>query len=517
MTLRAFVSPFGDRAASDGDALVFAEAVREVSERSSPVILWVSRSATVDLPGLPIPAHVSLAFAPGAVLTLPPSGRIEHLGRLDAGVERRFELADGARVLLRGPLDEIHASWWGTGPLAVTHALDALWDRYENDREPAPIRLSGPYPLQRPVRVEPPVATVAAVTRPGRDPVVDVVLRGGHYGARGPMTFTVDDVENVGGMPALLAVDGQVTLTLENVGFDTTRSSGRRGAGAALILAGDHDRSHIEGCTFRVGDAKGIDVTVLGLRWRDTYVDSARGLAEGIGLGAFFLLLAAQAGAGRAASRVSVSRCDFEGVPVDKRDVAIPIAVDATAPTMLEVSDCQFRGSYGCGILFMGADLMVTHCAFDNLASPAFSDPSRSADIHLGLREPTTVTGAAPKAHLTATHCVSTSPCFLVGRQGPTTTGSGGALLTNVLHQPTVIIANARNCSIRWIGPYDSQSLVLQGCEFGAEVRQEEGSNNHVVVDIGTRFLRPAAFWSVHSLAVEPVVSLYDPNWPERP
>lgn len=520
MTLGAFISPFDDAPGSADDLSMFRvlQGIEAGTIRgdSLPLILWIARSATLNLGGMVLPPRVTLSFAPGAVLRLQSGASLDLQGRLDAGVERRFELAEGSQVYLRGPLDEIHASWWGAGADSVTHALNALWDRYHQGVDAAPIQLAGPYLLRDTVRVEPPTAVAASVVAAGRDPFFDVVLRGRHYGARSPMTFTVDDVESVGGVTALLAVDGRVTLTLENVGFDATRPSGRRGAGAALILAGEHDRSHIAGCSFRVGDGNGIEVTAFGLGLRGVYADASRGLAAATG---FFALLAGSAllaASNRRAARVSVSRCDFEGVPFDKVDTAIPIAVDATAPTMLEVSDCQFRGSYDCGILFMGSDLMVTHCAFDNVASPVFSDPSRRSDIHVGPRELSTITDAAPNAHLTATHCVSTSPCFLVGRQGPTSTGSGGALLTNILHQPNVIILNGANSSVRWIGPYESRSLVLQGCELGAPVRLEGTPRAGVVVNLGTRFTNPMGGEVVGGTA-ESVVGLYDPMSPTRP
>lgn len=522
MTLGSFISPFGGTAAgstsSSGDDLAMFQALHSIEEAertgdAAPVILWIARSATLNI-SVPIPRHVTLSFAPGAVLTLSPSARLDIQGRLDAGTERRFDLRADARVFLRGPLDEIHAAWWGADADAITHALNVLWDRYEHGSEPAPVQLSGPYHLEAPVRVEPP----AAVTR--QDQLVDVVIRGRHYGARSPMTFQVKDVDQVGGMDALLAIDGKVTLTLENVRFDVTRSSGRPGARSALTLAGDHDRSLIEGCTFRLGNAKGIDVTVLGLVWRDAFLDSSRGLSAGVGFGALLILLAGLAAASRKADRVSVSRCDFEGVLPDKAASAIPIAVDATAPTMMDVSDCQFRGAYDCAIAFMGSDLVVTHCAFDCTTNPDAADPLRGVDIHLGPRDPSASDAGgliASTAHLTVTHCVSTSSTFLVGRQPPSSTRSGGALLTNVLHLPRSTPSSDGASSIRWIGPYDRRSLTLQGCELGAPVLLLGVAAEGAVVNLGTRFVGLSGTREeIIGGSADSVVGLFSPIEPPR-
>lgn len=100
---------------------------------------------------------------------------------------------------------------------------------------------------------------------------------------------------------------------------------------------------------------------------------------------------------------------------------------------------------------------------------------------------------AGANAHLTVTHCLSTSPTFLVGRRVFSRGDSGGALLTNVLHQPSGDLQKAAATSIRWGSGYEARSLVLQGCALGAPVRFEGSPVRGVAVDLGSTLDRDPA------------------------
>lgn len=519
--LGSFFSPFGDAPGvgepdvRDGVRLLEAlGAIASSGRGTEPTVLWISRSARLLLRATyEIPRHVTLAFAPGAVLTLGAGATLDIQGRLDAGAERRFDLA-GGRVIFGGPLDEIHAAWWwdgGPGGAAVLRALDVLWERYGRDLDPAPIMLVGPYPLEETLRVVPPDFPQRPLTAP-----LDVVMRGRHHGLGDPMTFRVSDAKSVGALDALLAVDGKVTFTLENVGLDLTRPAGLPEARSALLLTGEYDRSRVESCAFRLSNGTGVHVTALWDIWREIIVE---GLTSGVGsagflapLGAAFTTLlvgaAMQASVTRRASRLVIARCDFEGGGPD----CVGVRIDPVAPTMMDVSDCHFRGEYDRGIAFVGSDLMVTHCAFDNEATLQESEPLRAVDIFLGSREalPAAVVNLpGANAQLTATHCVSTSPTFLVGQRVFTSGDHGGAVLTNVLHQPRSSKATDAVNSVRWMAPYASRSLMLQGCELGAPVRVQGATPPGVVVELGTRFAREPHYISD---SPDPMVDLSPPR-----
>ncbi|MDP3208277.1 MAG: hypothetical protein Q8M65_03935 [Rhodoglobus sp.] len=499
MSVGALFSPYGDAPpvsteTEDGLRLLDALAAIARSEpRNAPVVLWISRSARLLLRATyTIPSHVTVAFAPGAVFTVGAGAVLNIDGRLEADSGQHFNLV-GGKVFLRGPLDEICASWWSgvqSGGAPVAHALSVLWDRYERALAPAPIVLGGFYVLEETLRIAPPDSLVQAFTAP-----FDVVIRGRHHGRGSPMTFRASSSESVGALDALVAVDGKVVLTLENVGFDLTRPDDLPAVRSALLLAGEHDRSRIEACSFRLAGGTGVHVTALWDAWREAIGETVTATAGTVGpfapLGGAFVtfllgaaLLASVTGRAR---RVVIARSDFEGGGA----TSVGVRVDVVAPTMLDVSDCQFRGEYDRGIAFVGSDLMVTDCAFDNAATATASDPLRAVDIYLGSREP--LPDAVPRlaganAQLTATHCVSTSPTFLVGRRVFNPGDSGGAVLTSVLHQPRTTTPRDVATSVRWIGPCDARNLVLQGCELGAPVRLVDAMTMGIVVELGTRF-----------------------------
>ncbi len=485
----AFVSPFGDTVATGDDRSLLQRAVDEIQRRSVgstlgpiPATLWISRSATLaadeDDPGeIIIPPEAILTFAPGAVLTLGEGVTMNVQGRLDLGTERRFALGPGARVRLSGPLDEIHASWWDdgeSGGTPVRHAVDALWDRYADGLDPALICLSGPYELTEPLLIAPPDRLASAM--PGS---FAVALRGRCHGRSDAMTFRVKDVASVGALDALVLTRGAVCLSMEQLGFDLTRRLGKLPVVDALRFEGDYDRSHVEGCTFLFAGSTGIHVTSFWGAWRGI---TGEGTASG-GLGD---LLGLTGRIVRTASRLIVSRCNFEGGGTD----ALGIRVDPTAPTMLSVSDCQFGGVFANAITFAGSELSIFGCGFDNEAIASGTGP-RYADINLGSL------GTLPSwvhrlrgvnAHLTVTHCRSTSPAFLAGQRVFSAGDSGGALLTGVLHEPRNVAPEDVATSIYWGDAYQQRSLFLQGCEFWAPVRLEGNAASGVVVEVGTRF-----------------------------
>ncbi len=519
MTIPGFFSPFGD---IDGSVSGVEDSVRMLDalgliarqpDRSAPVVLWIARSARLLLrANFPIASHVTIAFAPGAVLTIGEGATVDVEGRLDIGPGHHFDVA-GGRLILRGPLDEIDTSWWSdgrSGGASVDRALDVLWDRYGRGLPPAPITITGSYRLEETLRIVPPESLVRAF------PIAfDVVMRGRHRGLSSPMTFQAGTSKSAVALDALVQVDGRVVLTLENIGFDLTRPTGLPAVRSALLLAGDHDRSRLEACTFRLAEGTGVHITALWDSWREAIGEGLTSTAGNVGafggLGAAFTTLvlgtAMLASVTRRASRVSVVRCDFEGGVA----TSVGVRVDVVAPTMLDVSDCLFRGEYDRGITFVGADLMVTNTNFDNTAPATTSDPLRAVDIFLGSRE--ALPDAVPRlaganAQLTATHCVSTSPTFLAGRRVFNQGDSGGAVLTSVLHQPRATKGGAEATSIHWMGPYDSRSLVLQGCELGASVRFLYVTAVGVVVELGTRF---AAGVTPYVGAIDPMVGLEPP------
>jgi hypothetical protein len=492
-----FVSPFGGLADTGVDRSLLERALLDILPTSvgperaaTPVTLWIARSATLASGGreLVIPPHVILSFAPGAVLTLAAGVTIDVEGRLDAGTERRFALGVGAKVRFSGPLDEIHASWWDdgrSGGAPVRHALDVLWDRYARGREPAPVCLSGPYQLDAPVRVVPPLELAA----PDAPPYA-VVLRGRCHGASAPMTFRANSSATVDTLDALLSVEGKVILTLDHVGFDLTQlPEGFFSADVdALRLGGEYDRSRIEACTFRHGGKTGIHVTALWDAWREAFGDTARtGAGIGVAIGALLTATAMMTSVSRKAARLTISRCNFEGAAV----TGLGIRINPMAPTMLSVSDCQFGGIFYNAITFTGSELSVFGCAFHNRAIPTGKHAEYIADIRLGVHGtlPSVLPGLpGVNAHLTVTHCRSTSETFLVGQPVFTAGDPGGALLTGVLHEPRTTASEDVATSIRWGVGYQARSLMLQGCEFWAPVRLGGRGTAGVVVELGTRF-----------------------------
>lgn len=499
MSLSAFQNPLDGTSSRDPRELI--QDAANLLARSPSGVLWISRSVALTGP-LDIPAHVTLAFAPGARFELAPDAVVTIAGPLDAGLEPRFVLGPGARVHLVGPLDEIHADWWvddGTGGGPVLRALEALWDRYARFLDPAPIQLGGPYALFDPIRVAPtPTLREFFATA-----FFDVVLRGRHYGPNDPTTFRVTDSVQIGSIPTLLAIDGNVVLTLEHVGFDLTRPPGRVPPLEALSLAGEHDRSRIEACYFKLAGATGIHITTYGQEWRDVLVAS-------LGIYAGLVDVVGARGAARRATRVDIARCVFEGESAS----AVAIDVDATAPTNLRVTDSQFHGFFDRCIAFAGAELTVTACSFANETSMSFLDEVHGADIHLGTRAPLPlpiVAVAAANARLTATHCVSTSPMFLKAAAVFSAAGAaeGGAVLTNIYHRPA---APGAIWSVHCGLGYGPRSLMLQGCEFGASVGATMPGVG-VVVDLGTTFdLVTGVSRRFVTLRVDSVVTLTTPR-----
>ena len=88
--------------------------------------------------------------------------------------------------------------------------------------------------------------------------------------------------------------------------------------------------------------------------------------------------------------------------------------------------------------------------------------------------------------HVTITHCVSTSPIFLVMHRSfdYSDTISGGAVLTNVRHTDR----RPKGVSVRLGAGAPSRGLVLQGCWFGGSVYVDPSALRDVVVDLGTMF-----------------------------
>jgi hypothetical protein len=147
----------------------------------------------------------------------------------------------------------------------------------------------------------------------------------------------------------------------------------------------------------------------------------------------------------------------------------------------------------------VGSELTVTACTFDNAAQTSSASSHEIADIYLGSLEPVPdrpkdrtpddPTDDHPaNAHLTVTHCVSSSVTFLVGDPAFASEEPGCAVLSNVLHQPRPSDAGSGACSILWGGRYEPRSLVLQGCELGAPVCLAGPAPAGVVVELGTVF-----------------------------
>lgn len=502
----SFINLFDTPEAGRSPDELLEDALAARVDPSRPSTFWVSR--VVLLGGThTLPPSVILAFAPGARLIV--AKRFTLWGILDAGLEARFELVGEGVVELLGPLDEIVADWWlpSLGRTAVELALAALWTRYLHEGVlPAPIRLDGPYSLTRTLRVLPPGELT------GR---VDVVLRGQHGCSLDPPTFIVGSGAPAEGLSSLVSVEEAVVLTLEHVAFDAGPRSGAARAHACLSLEGTFHGSRIEACSFRFGGA-GIRV-IPGLQhW--TEVLGASGTAEGLRLALLGLAIGRST---TSSNRLVVSRCLFVGASVGSGAIegARGIDIGFGAPTALDLRDSQFVGSYVNAVSILGGQADVTACHFANElpfepGSPETSDLLVQRwggdDIHfettvplkpaptLGVifYRPTPINvyrgHALANTHLTVTHCVSTSPTFLVMNQAfpYADTILGGAVLTNVRHTPAV----AGRVSVHLGAGAPPRGLMLQGCRFGGSVVCESGSLSDTVVDLGTRFIGEAAF-----------------------
>ncbi len=481
--LNVFDTPASD---DDPDDRKLREAVGPLNDTSAPRVIWIARVVRLRQ-YFDIPRSVTLSFAPGARLVIENSFVIR--GFLDAGLETRFELVGDGVVELLGPLDEIVADWWlpSNGRNSVEHALHALWTRYayadarpDEGILPAPIRLDGPYALTRTLRLLPPAEII------GR---VDVVFRGQHGRSLDPPTFVPGAL--TGDLAALVSVERGVVLLMEHVAFDLGASGKERAHRVAtcLSLEGQFHGSRIEACSFAFDDMA-IQANPIGQAARELLAGTAQAL--GLGVVAGLLLAGAEAiqrAQGRAA-RLALSRCVFSGT----RDTARAIQVDLGAPTSLTVRDCQFTGTYAHAISMLGGELDVTACSFSNDAPPAPTPFERADILTRALDSGLDVDRNIPLAntHLTVTHCVSTSPTFLVLDQAfpYAETILGGAVLTNVRHTP----ATTNGVSLRLGFGAPPRALMLQGCRFGGTVVCDPSSVNYAVVDLGTRFVGAAGF-----------------------
>lgn len=220
MSVGAFISPYGDDPmgpsgpdVEDGLRLLSAlSVITALHPAPAPTILWISRPARLLLRATYIvPGHVTLAFAPGAILTLGAGATLDIQGPIDIGSSGRFSLV-GGRVILSGSLDAIHASWWvdeSSGGAPLVHALAALWERYERSLDPAPILVTGPYLLEETVHIVPSESLSRSYTTP-----FDVVIRGRCRGSTAPLTFRASDSKAVGAMDALVAVDAALSTSM---------------------------------------------------------------------------------------------------------------------------------------------------------------------------------------------------------------------------------------------------------------------------------------------------------------
>lgn len=485
----------GDGSLTDDERL--RSALEALATRPRPCTLWVSRSASL-VDSHELPPFSTLAFAPGAVLTL--MGTLTVLGRLDAGVGPRFRLR-GGDVLLRGPLEEIVADWWRVsgGPNPVELAVAVCWDRaLQPDLSPCPVRLTGPYELIRTLRLAPPPALT------GR---VDITLRGQHTRRSDPATFVVPDRADA--PSTLMSVEGGVVLDMEHVAFDAGRNAARPPAETCLSLEGRFHRSRIEACFFTFA--------TWGIRVRTPDPD------DGEVLQPLVTLPFGTGGTPQApafpieetdTNRLAISRCLFVGGAAGTNIPIAGCAVDVgfAAPTMLSLRDCQFVGAYYQGITVLGGELDVTACQFANDTEVIVPPDRNSATtdilvrrgmdlaVHLpfepvpkgrpyqGPRGSRSFVSERPVAdtHLTVLHCVSTSPTFLVLHPSFDDPDAlpGGATLTNVRHtargpEPTSV----------YVGEHaGSRSLMLQGCWFSGSVAVAPNAIRDVVVDLGCRF-----------------------------
>ncbi len=500
MTLGStFINVFGGRDSRSDDA-VLREALDELITSPRPCTLWISRIAALTAVHS-LPASSTLAFAPRAFLVVTGGGSLTVLGRLDAGLEARFFVQRGS-VHLHGPLDEIVADWWlaSGGRNPVEFALDACWDRARRPGlSPCPVRLTGPYALSRTLRVAPPSDLT------GR---INLAFRGQHTRPSDPPTFTVTNGD--GGLSSLMSVEGGAVVALESVAFDATRSP----TTACLSLEGRFHRSRIESCKFAFA-GWGIRVRPNEQRWIETHggvPDARQAVEESVQEDAIALSTSD-------ANRLEVSRCLFVGAASGSNVPGAGCGIDVglSAPTILSLRDSQFVGVFAQAIRMLGGELDVTACQFANEIAQVVP-PDRvgaTADIlvlrwtGLALLPPFEFVPkdwpvwrplgpgggdlskdlALANTHLTVTHCVSTSPTFLVLYPAfdlPNTLPAG-ATLTNVRHDargsPPTSVYVARGAG--------SRSLMLQGCWFGGAVSVAPNPLSDVVVDLGSRFDGP--------------------------
>ncbi len=497
MTLGStFLNVFG-REDSRSDDVVLREALDDLIAHPRPCTLWISRLAVLAA-SHSFPALSTLAFAPRARILLTGGGILTVLGRLDAGLEARFFVQRGS-VLLHGSLDEIVADWWfpSGSRNPVEFALEACWDRARrSDLSPCPVRLTGPYALSRTLRVAPPSDLA------GR---FDLTFRGQHTRPSDPPTFTVTNGD--GELVSLMSVEGGAVVALENVAFDATRSP----TTACLSLEGRFHRSRIESCTFAFAHC-GIRVRPNEQKWIAAFSGAAnarQAVAENVQADAIALV-------STQANRVEVSRCLFVGETSKSNlpESGCGIDVGLAAPTVHSLRDSQFVGVFAQAIRMLGGELDVTACQFAN-ETAQIVPPDRvaaTADIlvlrstGLALLPPFEFVpkdwpvwrplgpgsgqlsggGTLANTHLTVTHCVSTSPTFLVLYPAfdlPETL-PGGAMLTNVRHTAR----GSQQTSVYVARGAGSRSLMLQGCWFSGSVSVAPNPLSDVVVDLGSRF-----------------------------
>lgn len=499
----SFVNVF-DRAGDMDIAL--RSACAAASSARQPRVFWVSGPVTLAEHHT-VPANVTLAFAPGAYLIL--RGSLTVLGPIDAGLEARFSVVGQGVLALLGPLEEIVADWWlpSATATAVEQALAALWIRYRHERLPAPIRLDGPYPLARPLRLRPPADLAGAF---------EVKLRGQWARSIDPKTFFAGGGSPEAPMSTLLSVEDGVVLDADHVAFDAGPDADGRQALACVSLEGSFDRSRMDSCGFRFGGS-GIRASPAVQRVLDEVGDlaSARGRQA--------LLDEAIARSLMGANRLAVGHCLFDGASPQARGLDIGFG----APTALDLRDSQFVGFYGNALTMLGGSANIIACQFANQTRQVPFDPHKNADrsrvqdfldtpetiadLHLRrwgdpsydmvfrpydapidqlvvVDQPPHVHRGQPLAgtHLTVTHCTSTSQVFLVMHPAfpYDDTYPGSATLLGVRHEPP----GDDPSSVHVRRGAKPRSVMLQGCRLGGSVYVDSGSLNDVVVDLGTVF-----------------------------
>lgn len=524
-----FFNVFDEPSSADGPDTLLANLLEVRRLDPKPCVIWVSRPVTL-VGTHTIPLAVTLAFAPGAVLTI--TGRLIVRGELDAGLEPRFALLGSGSLELLGLLDEIVADWWrrtrGLSP--VEHALNALWTRYahaDEDVLPAPIRLDGPYELTRTVRILPPSDLPDATGR------IEVHFQGQWRREADPPTFVAAPSVGPDPLSALVVVEEAVVLTVDHVAFDAGAPLDRSWSLACLSLEGTFHGTRVEACSFRFSGA-GIRVIPRLQQWQQVQIVAPdtdvmqRVLDDAI------------AWSTRDPNRLDLSRCVFTGTSMD----ACAVDVGFSAPTSLGVRDSQFVGTFASGVSILGGDVTVTGCQFasDTPKVNFYDQPNATADVLVRRWGDTTEyyrfafalkRAPSPKSvvkgtvdvrrdqallntHVTITHCVSTSPVFLVMHQTFTywDTVLGGAMLTNVHHHP----AGPEVTSIHLGAAMPSRGLMLQGCRLAGSVYVEPSTRDDVVVDLGTTFASDASVrYATSRFDIAEAITLRTPRRWSRP